>query len=98
MATCKECGRVVNDGDKRCWNCNTKIVPITLRKVFNKTKEFGLEGASKIVSKSSELYDVASDEFDQLQKKSKKKSIERKKEKIKKLEKQLSEVTDIEAE
>lgn len=89
MTRCKECGREINDSDKRCSYCNSRIVQITAGKFFNRTKDISAAALSKTVETAIDTYDKTSTQWKLLQEKQHKQTIEKKKRQIEKLEKKL---------
>lgn len=43
---CRECGKMLQDGDKFCTGCGTKILPISLNEKINKTNDVNSVDAS----------------------------------------------------
>ncbi len=89
MTNCKECGRQINEGKKRCTYCQSKMVPITAKKIFNKTKDTSVWVAKKTTKTSSNLTQKASEEIAKIKTLQQQNSLENKKKKVAKLQQQI---------
>ncbi|MDT2864168.1 hypothetical protein [Vagococcus carniphilus] len=89
MINCKECGREINEGKKRCAYCQSKLVPITSKKLLNKTMNTSKLVAKSVVDTSSTVSQKTKRELDKMRATQQQKSIIKKKKKIEKLERQI---------
>lgn len=89
MARCKECGREINEKDKRCNYCNSRILPITAKKILNQTQTAAKSVASKTAESSVSLFHKTNDGVKQFREKQDIRKIEKKEQKISKLQKQI---------